>query len=118
MIVLDINGVLVDRQRISGSEPKLRPDGSGPDFVVGRSEVFLRPHVAEFCNFLLDSFEVVVWSSMVTKNVHALVPHAFGARAGELRAILDQRDCITTGTVPSGRGGTKPRFAKPLDRVS
>ena len=138
VVVVDVNGVLLDRVRRGGGS-RQRSAESGQrdaasatdgtttptpaaqkekgDIVTGKHTIFLRPHARDFCEFLLDRFDVVVWSSMLPQNIALVLPHVFGRRTDELMGILDQRHCDVMGSVSLEGGGHKPRFAKPLERV-
>lgn len=117
LLVLDVNGLLVDRRR-GGPLP-----GAPADLVVGRGPgrtwVYARPHSAPFLNWALGAFDLAVWSSASLHNLTPMVKLVFGNRAPRLRFVWDQSRCDTAGSVPTGRpdGSTKPRFEKRLCRV-
>ncbi|KAG5016701.1 hypothetical protein JHK82_022353 [Glycine max] len=56
LIVLDLNGLLVDMV----SPP---PKYCKADAIIGRKAMFKRPFYLEFLNFCFEKFEVAVWSS-------------------------------------------------------
>ncbi|KAI8828782.1 HAD-like domain-containing protein [Chytriomyces cf. hyalinus JEL632] len=75
LVVLDLNGTLVDRltkqhERKMASQNALCPKHS--DLTLERCRVFLRPYLDVFLRFLLDNFHVAVWTSAVSKNAHPM----------------------------------------------
>ncbi|WVZ08732.1 hypothetical protein V8G54_022078 [Vigna mungo] len=56
LIVLDLNGLLVD---IVSPRPRDRK----ADATVGRKALFKRPFYLDFLNFCFEKFEVAIWSS-------------------------------------------------------
>jgi len=92
----------------------------------GQSKFFVynRPGMEEFAAWILQHFEVVLWSSARRENMLPLVKHIFGDKANEIATILDQSSCGEDGYLevesdPLNRGqrGRKPRFTKPLTAV-
>jgi len=67
LLVLDLNGLLLDRQQ------KATLTRRTPDAVMKMKYVYLRPHAREFFSWCLAKFEVVVWSTAQTHNVLPLV---------------------------------------------
>jgi hypothetical protein len=118
LLILDVNGLLLDRQR---SAPA--PGGPAPDLVYSapnnglRSYVYDRPHAREFVDWAMARFRVAVWSSAQMHNLRPLVAHVFGAAAAQLAFVWAQEHCTRDGSVPSRAGGVKPRFTKDLRRV-
>jgi hypothetical protein len=117
-IILDMNGLLLDRRRERCVE--LPP----PDLVYGNkhltSYVFLRPHARSFVDFALQRFRVAVWSSAQARNLTPLVDFVFGERSRQLAFTWAQDKCGRDGSVQlSGRkaGHSKPKFLKELQRV-
>lgn len=96
LLVLDLNGLLLDR-----------PKRKGP-------HAWRRPHLDEFVAFVLDAFHVGVWSSMMRKNVDPLTERAFGARRRELLFEMNQDDCVEVAYPPPVK---KPLLKKPLEHV-
>lgn len=78
-----------------------------------------------FAEWLVKSFDIVVWSSAQMHNTKLLVDHIFGDAACKLLHIMGQSDCERDGIIvvrdddpgsarPSRQ---KPRFLKPLKAV-
>jgi hypothetical protein len=99
LVVVDLNGVLVER--LHRNDIKAR---SLSDTVVRRSvslgagqKLFVRPGAREFVEFLFAQTElkVAIWSSMKRENVDKVVQQLLGAElAGKLLACLDRSLCI------------------------
>ncbi|MCO5586358.1 hypothetical protein L7F22_040298 [Adiantum nelumboides] len=73
LLVLDVNGLLIDTY--FHKEPL--PEGS-PDARVGNFYVYRRPFCEEFLQFCLENFIVGIWSSAREYNVNNLVDYVFG----------------------------------------
>lgn len=117
LLVLDVNGLLVDRVNPGGSD-YLQSCGAMPDVHVHGSKVYKRPGVDEFVYWLTRNYEVAVWSSCRRRNLDPIIQAIFPGRLqDQLVAILDQSACDVDGTVASSNGGTKERFIKDLNRV-
>ena len=119
LLILDVNGLLLDRHR---SAPA--PGGPQPDLVTTapnggglRSYVYDRPHARDFAAWALQRFRVAVWSSAQMHNLRPLVAHVFGAAAAQLAFVWSQEQCTRDGSVAARGGATKPRFHKELRRV-
>ncbi|KAI8830330.1 HAD-like domain-containing protein [Chytriomyces cf. hyalinus JEL632] len=99
LVVLDLNGTLVDRltkqhERKMASQNALCPKYS--DLTLERCRVFLRPYLDVFLQFLLDNFHVAVWTSAVAKNAHPMtefIMEPFGG-AEALEFVWDRDQCI------------------------
>ena len=112
LVVLDLNGVLLERLRSA----ECRQRGAAPaplDMRVKRQHVFLRPRLAEFLDFLFNRFHVAVWSSCEPPTMELLVPMALGkAHADSLELCLDR-----TSTVHQPTPGKKYDTIKPLSAL-
>ncbi|XP_017973454.1 PREDICTED: uncharacterized protein LOC18604858 isoform X2 [Theobroma cacao] len=65
LLVLDLNGILVDVAQKPGEfKPNIRLSGKG---------VFKRPFCDDFLEFCFSTFNVGIWSSRIKKNVKRLV---------------------------------------------
>ncbi len=114
LLVLDLNGLLLDRvfwnnasdedKRLSGGEK------------VGNFLMWLRPHATEFAEFVLNNFVVGVWSSAQQHNVDALTQRVFGHRRKELLFQYDQTKCVMVKPHPDPKE-KKPLFKKQLKLV-
>ncbi|CAN6995864.1 unnamed protein product [Brassica rapa subsp. trilocularis] len=67
LLVLSLSGLLLHRvhQRTNRKTPKNR----SPDASCGPNLVYKRPFAEEFMKFILERFEVGIWSSACEKNV-------------------------------------------------
>ncbi|GBG85576.1 hypothetical protein CBR_g40214 [Chara braunii] len=83
LLVLDVNGFLVDTRFVAEGKLKEREE----DAVVNKFWVYDRPHVREFVQFCLDHFFVGVWSSSRRHNLMGLVQHIFRDAVGQLAFI-------------------------------
>jgi TFIIF-interacting CTD phosphatase-like protein len=52
--------------------------------IVHKFFVWKRPHVDAFVEYLLENFEVGVWSSAMKHNVDKLIDFVFGTRRKEV----------------------------------
>jgi len=115
LLILDLNGLLLDRRRTQNDSSSL----GEPDLVysngASRYSVFLRPHALNFCCWALSKFHCAVWSSAQLVNVKPLIALLFGDRAVELQFVWGQ-ECCTQGKRPRGGNG-KPDFLKELAEV-
>ncbi|XP_029130490.1 ubiquitin-like domain-containing CTD phosphatase 1 isoform X1 [Cajanus cajan] len=89
LIVLDVNGLLVD---IVSSPPKYRK----PDATIRRRAIFKRPFYLEFLNFCLEKFEVGVWSSRTKKNIDSIIDYLMGNMKQRLLFCWDLSHCTET----------------------
>ncbi|KAJ2374758.1 hypothetical protein IW150_002922 [Coemansia sp. RSA 2607] len=80
LIVLDLNGTLVYRQKRTG----------------GRLMV-PRPGLEEFLDFALKNFAVMVWSSAQPASVLGMLDASFGEHASQLVRVWDRRFCHLDG---------------------
>jgi hypothetical protein len=112
LIVLDLNGVLFDRiRRGSPEQLKMNANKLVPDGIFGPFQVFNRPYLNEFIDFLHDRFTVAVWSSVMPHNLNMLIDHAWGKeRRKKLLFTWSQDKCTTIGTFPGIE--KKPVFLK------
>lgn len=116
LLVLDVNGLLVERRlrkRARGSRSsswRRRPDA-----VLGAFEVYDRPHLRDFVEFVLHTFAVAVWSSARRENLLPLVGHIFGGEHA-LAAVWDQTNCTATGQYDPNKPG-RPLVLKELAKL-
>jgi hypothetical protein len=76
LLVVDLNGLLVDRRMSAYTAP----DGTrrAPDAQFGKFFIYNRPHMVEFVEWALEHFTVGVWSSAQSHNAKTLVHHIWG----------------------------------------
>ncbi|KAM7279823.1 hypothetical protein ACFE04_006957 [Oxalis oulophora] len=89
LLVLDINGILVDI--LQGS-----CKGSKSDFRLSGKKAIKRPHCDDFLHFIFDRFYIGVWSSRTKKNVNIAVDKLMGDFKHKLLFKWDQSHCTTT----------------------
>lgn len=80
LVVLDLNGTLLDRitdgERLKRSRlnPKCPPV---PDLVINGKKIYYRPYLDAFLHGLFDRFSVATWTSAMPKNAQPMVGHLF-----------------------------------------
>jgi hypothetical protein len=80
LLVLDLNGTLLYRHR--------RPTGN---MRHASQNPFLRPHLAQFMNYIFRHYKIMVWSSATTANVHAMISAATTpSQRAQIIAIWDR----------------------------
>ncbi|KAI4326575.1 hypothetical protein MLD38_031875 [Melastoma candidum] len=90
LLILDVNGILVDI--VPGVKGKYKPD-----FVLSRKPVFKRPFVNDFLQFCFENFSVGFWSSRIRKNLNQIVNFLLGGMKRKLLFCWDQSHCTKTG---------------------
>ena len=66
LLILDLNGTLLYRRR--------HPDKDrNQDMRQSSKKPLLRPHLAEFINYIFRHFKIMFWSSATLRNVHAMI---------------------------------------------
>eukprot|EP00041_Stephanoeca_diplocostata_P042841 m.11672 g.11672 ORF g.11672 m.11672 type:complete len:641 (+) comp8872_c0_seq1:347-2269(+) len=113
LLVIDVNGLLVDRVK----KQHVQDHSLRPDLAYGKFVAFERPHARRFVRWLLDCFDVAVWSSAKRQNILPVVKHITGDKFHRVLHVFDQDSCVVRGTVPTNHGTCKPRFVKPLTAV-
>ncbi|XP_024520960.1 uncharacterized protein LOC9639528 isoform X1 [Selaginella moellendorffii] len=111
LLILDVNGLLVDTYFMKEDRPPRLHDA-----VVGRFLVYRRPHCEEFLQFCLRHFHVAVWSSAKEHNVMGMVNLILGESKKLLAFIWSQKWCTDTG-VKCLDNKFKPLFLKELKKV-
>lgn len=115
LIVLDLNGILVDRVR----KRKFPHLIERADFIVKDMMIFKRPGVDEFLEWALGVFDVGIWSSCKKNNLDPIIDHLLSERQrSQLKFVLDQDSCDVDGWMSNHDGsGRKQKFVKDLQRV-
>lgn len=117
LLVLDLNGFLVDRVRLNGDGGTAPQPSTKCDLYEGGCSVYFRAHMREFIDWCLETFELGVWTSAKRHNVHALLDSVFGARKTQLCFIWDQSNCTTVGALRHPDCSYKPIFLKELSKL-
>ncbi|XP_038876560.1 uncharacterized protein LOC120068987 isoform X1 [Benincasa hispida] len=89
LLILDINGVLVD---IVSPPPKERK----ADINIARHAVFKRPFYLDFMKFCFERFEIGIWSSRNRKNVSRMVDYLMGDMKHGLLFCWDLSHCTAS----------------------
>ncbi|XP_078159348.1 uncharacterized protein LOC144554866 isoform X2 [Carex rostrata] len=107
LLVIDINGILVDIT----SNYKYQQYA---DFEISGKLGFKRPFCVDFLKFCFTNFEVGVWSSRKQHKLEEAVHHLFGEMKNKLLFCWDQSKCTDTKfkTVEN-----KPLFFKELNKL-
>ncbi|CAM9615156.1 unnamed protein product, partial [Chrysoparadoxa australica] len=100
LLVLDLNGVLLDRQKYGKRE--------------GKKTAQLRPHCSEFIDFCFHEFTVALWSCGRRDNMEL---DLFTKHVQELLFIFDQTDSTSLWPRTSTVSKQKPLFLKDLHKV-
>ena len=66
LLILDLNGTLVHRQRTHGKDRTI-------DMRSASEKPILRPYLSEFMDFVFNSYSVMFWSSATPRNVDAMI---------------------------------------------
>jgi hypothetical protein len=112
LLVLDLNGFLIDRVRAGVPEP----DNVECDIREGGCAVYYRPHMREFIEWCFTRFTVGVWTSAKARNVASVLDEVFGARRWDLHFEWDQSACTVAGLYHPD-SASKPIFLKELSHL-
>jgi hypothetical protein len=112
LIILDMNKLLVFRAFSKTLETDYIPYLSDA-VLLGEHYTWKRPKLDTFINYLLDNYQVAVWSSAWAKNVNLLCDFVFGNRRNELLFEWDQTQCVRVDLELE----KKPLFKKQLASV-
>ena len=115
LLVLDLNGLLVDRRM----SPCVEQDGTKrvPDAKFGKFFIYNRPQMNEFVNWLHDKFTVGVWSSAQQHNAKQLVSHIWGKQRDKLAFVWGQDRCTHVGAMDPKKPQSKPILLKDLNEL-
>ena len=115
MLVLDLNGLLVDR-RMSPFENPVDGTKVAPDAKFGKFYIYNRPHMRSFVEWASEHFTVGVWSSAQHHNARTLVNHVWGKQRDRLAFVWGQDRCTHVGAMDPNAGQTrsKPILLKDL----
>ncbi|XP_058180739.1 uncharacterized protein LOC131299159 isoform X2 [Rhododendron vialii] len=109
LLVLDVNGLLVD----------IVPSGAGgykQHKILSQKAVFKRPFCDDFLQFCFDRFHVGVWSSRTRKNVNTVLDFLMGKSKSNLLFCWDQSHCTKTG-YNTVENRAKPLLLKELKNI-
>ena len=114
MLVLDLNGLLVDRRMSPFEHPA---DGTkvAPYAKFGKFYIYNRPHMHSFVEWTMEHFTVGVWSSAQHHNARTLVNHIWGKTRDKLAFVWGQDRCTHVGAMdPHAGHRSKPILLKDL----
>ena len=112
MLVLDLNGLLVDR-RMSPFENPVDGTKVAPDAKFGKFYIYNRPHMQSFVEWASEHFTVGVWSSAQHHNARTLVNHIWGKQRDRLAFVWGQDRCTHVGAMDPAATGPNHR-SKPI----
>lgn len=119
LVILDLNGIIVFRKFapvIDTEAPELIPFLYSAT-LLDKTYTWTRPHAREFVEYLLDNFNVGIWSSAWPQNVELVVQHVFGDRRKEL--VFEWSQAETDKVEPHPDPTKKiPLFKKNLSMVA
>ncbi|KAJ3217242.1 hypothetical protein HDU67_008264 [Dinochytrium kinnereticum] len=110
LLVLDLNGTLIDRLVTSTDKALARQNPLCPlvpDFHLNGARVYLRPYLDRFLDDLFQEFKVAVWTSATTKNSVPLVQNIFGKRCKQLAFHWDRSRCDLVSEIGNPYGSVK-----------
>jgi len=109
LVVLDINGVLIERIHRTNMHtfPSVK---SSQNFITPNGYfVFVRPNIKPFFDFLFDTYDVAIWSSMNPTNTHTIINKLFTKSQRDLiKFVFTQENCKVENNI----GDIKPTFYK------
>lgn len=118
LLVLDVNGLLVHRERPQNRDAVTATLKRGPDRAFPRFVCWDRPYVRPFLRWALRHFNVGVWSSMMPVNVATLVAHTFGEVQKDLSFVHGRPMCdVIDGDDGNDAADAAERVTKRLDKV-
>lgn len=109
LIILDVNGLLVD---IVSPPPKHRK----ADATIGKKALFKRPFYLDFLNFCFEKFEVAIWSSRMRKNIDKVIDYLMGNMKQRLLFCWDLSYCTQT-SFKTLENKNKPLVFKDLRKI-
>ncbi|KAJ3097933.1 hypothetical protein HDU97_004469 [Phlyctochytrium planicorne] len=110
LLVLDLNGTLIDRVKDVAEKEAARRNPycpSNPDYHVNGARVYLRPFLDLFLQELVKLCEVGVWTSAMAKNSVPLVDQIFGRQGKDLAFHYDRSKCDLVKTKENPYGSIK-----------
>lgn len=115
LLVVDLNGLLVDRRMT----PFVEPDGTkrAPDAKFGKFFIYNRPHMTTFVEWAFEHFTVGVWSSAQQHNAKTLVQHIWGESRDRLAFVWGQDKCTHVGAMDPAKPKSKPILLKDLKKL-
>lgn len=110
LVVLDLNGILVDRVYIENRPPKDDADMYVTNSAGSKWEVYFKKDVHEFLEYVFSNFAVGVWTSGQLENVKPITDKLF--EGYPLEFLYTQEHCTRMG-----HDGKKPIFIKDVHKI-
>ena len=88
LLILDLNGILIYREFIKSDI--VYNNGER----IGNFNIWKRPKLQEFLDFIFSKFHVAVFSSITKKNIEKTVQYVFGEKYSLLKFIYNQDNCV------------------------
>ncbi|KAF8101789.1 hypothetical protein N665_0201s0105 [Sinapis alba] len=114
LLVLSLSGLLL--HRVHRKSNRKTPKNRSPDASCGPNLVYKRPFAEDFMKFILERFEVGVWSSACEKNVDIVLNIVLENLQDNLLFVWDQEECTNSGSTTL-HNSAKPMFFKDLSKV-
>jgi len=108
LIILDLNGLLCDRER---NFTRKSPLAGGHSFII-----YARPHAITFLDFLFERFDVAVWSSARLPNIYPILNELQPDESKRPFVFIWGQDQCTEDA-PLAETPKKPLFLKRLAKV-
>ncbi|KAG2326619.1 hypothetical protein Bca52824_009347 [Brassica carinata] len=114
LLVLSLSGLLL--HRVHRKSNRKTPKNRSPDASCGPNLVYKRPFAEDFMKFVLERFEVGIWSSACEKNVDIVLNIILQNLQDNLLFVWDQEECTDSGSTTL-HNSDKPMFFKELSKV-
>jgi hypothetical protein len=110
LVVLDLNGILVDRVYVDNRPLKDDADMYVTNAAGSKWEVYFKNNVEKFLKFVFSNFAVAVWTSGQLENVKPITDKLF--KGYHLEFLYTQEHCTRMG-----HDGKKPIFIKDVRKI-
>lgn len=114
LIILDLNGVLLERLASSGKSRAAHREAKAlrpPSFRFDGRDIWLRPYHTLFLSYVAARHTLSVWSSATPKTVTGVLAHPRFLPQGVTPAFVHTRDTCVPDTVTGGHATLKPLSA-------
>lgn len=112
LVILDLNGVLVDRQYGKDLVPQ-----ENTSWKVGNFLMYKRPNLHFFLGWVFSNFDVAVWSSVKAFNILQMIDFIFPESKDTIKFIWSQDECEQEEHPDPELREKKPLFIKDLRKV-
>ncbi|TPX51700.1 hypothetical protein SeLEV6574_g00119 [Synchytrium endobioticum] len=95
LIILDLNGTIIDRvkDRAEQKLARVNPHCPEPSFTSNAARIYIRPHLEPFLSVLFSNFTVAAWTSAQPKNAVPMARGVFGRHFDNLAFVWDRSHC-------------------------